>query len=75
MTKKTVGNRVLTTQSVHAACALEPFCCTRFPGEEELLRSKGVQVVVLNDKDCIDLMKRYIEENPEVRGISAGESI
>ena len=38
-----------------------------FQGEEELLRSKGVQVVVLNDKDCIDLMKRYIEEKPEVR--------
>jgi cytosine/creatinine deaminase len=39
-----------------------------FQGEEELLRSRGVEVIVADDKDCIDLMKKFIEEKPEVRG-------
>jgi hypothetical protein len=37
-----------------------------FLGEEDLLRSRGVEVIVANDKDCIDLMKKFIEEKPEV---------
>jgi len=39
-----------------------------FKGEEELLRSRGVEVIVADDKDCIELMKKFIEEKPEVRG-------
>jgi tRNA(Arg) A34 adenosine deaminase TadA len=39
-----------------------------FQGKEELLKSRGVEVVVLNDKDCITLMKKFIEEKPEVCG-------
>ena len=35
-------------------------------GEEELLRSRGVEVVVMDDKDCKDLMRRFIRENPQV---------
>jgi cytosine/creatinine deaminase len=35
-----------------------------FLGEEELLRSRGVRVDVLNDRFCIDLMARFIEEHP-----------
>lgn len=38
-----------------------------FVGEEELLRSRGVDVVVLDDPECIDLMERFIKEKPEVR--------
>lgn len=37
-----------------------------FMGEEELLRSRGVQVEVLQDRECIDLMTRFIEEKPEL---------
>jgi cytosine/creatinine deaminase len=37
-----------------------------FQGEEELLKSRGVEVVVLNDRECIDLMKKFIDEKPEV---------
>jgi cytosine deaminase len=37
-----------------------------FQGEEGLLKSRGVHVVVLDDKDCIALMKKFIEEKPEV---------
>ena len=35
-----------------------------FLGEEELLRSRGVEVEVLHDAECEALMQRFIEENP-----------
>ena len=37
-----------------------------FGGNEEFLRSKGVEVIVVNDKDCIDLMARFISEKPQL---------
>ncbi len=37
-----------------------------FMGEEELLRSRGVQVEVLQNEECIGLMSRFIEERPEL---------
>ena len=41
-----------------------------FMGDEELLRSRGVEVVVLDDDKCKTLMAQYIREKPEVmRGI------
>ncbi len=36
-----------------------------FMGEEEWLRSRGVEVEVVNDKDCIDLMHGFIQLKPE----------
>mgnify|MGYP000423736609 CR=1 FL=1 len=36
-----------------------------FLGEEELLRSRGVEVVVADDERCIALMERFIAERPE----------
>lgn len=35
-----------------------------FLGEEEWLRSHGVRVDVVNDRRCIDMMRRFIDENP-----------
>jgi cytosine deaminase len=35
-----------------------------FQGEEELLRSRGVTVDVLQDQRCIDLMTRFIAAQP-----------
>ncbi|HEX2835643.1 MAG TPA: nucleoside deaminase [Thermoanaerobaculia bacterium] len=35
-----------------------------FLGEEELLRSRGVQVDVVQDAQCIELMRRFIEAHP-----------
>jgi creatinine deaminase len=35
-----------------------------FGGNEDFLRSRGVEVVVVNDPDCIDLMARFIREKP-----------
>ena len=37
-----------------------------FVGEEDLLRSRGVQVVVLNDSRCEKMMRDFIKEHPEV---------
>ncbi|HSR12927.1 MAG TPA: nucleoside deaminase [Thermodesulfobacteriota bacterium] len=35
-----------------------------FMGEEELLRSRGVAVEVLQDPRCIELMRQFILKNP-----------
>ena len=35
-----------------------------FLGEEEHLKSRGVDVEVLNDSTCIGLMEKFINENP-----------
>ncbi len=37
-----------------------------FTGEEALLSSRGVRVEVLQDEACIGLMRRFIEERPEL---------
>lgn len=35
-----------------------------FRGEEDLLRSRGVEVTVLQDGRCIEMMRRFIREQP-----------
>ncbi len=37
-----------------------------FMGEEDLLRSRGVEVIVLDDDECYELMNMFIREYPEV---------
>ncbi len=37
-----------------------------FQGEEEWLRSRGVEVTVVNHEGCISLMRKFIEEKPEL---------
>ena len=37
-----------------------------FRGEEDYLRSKGVDVKVLQDETCITMMQKFINENPEL---------
>jgi len=37
-----------------------------FLGEEALLRSRGVEVEVLQDPECVALMRRFIAERPEL---------
>jgi cytosine deaminase len=39
---------------------------TTFGGNEDFLRSRGVEVVVADDPDCIALMRRFIAERPEL---------
>ena len=45
-----------------------------FMGEEELLRSRGVQIEVVQSERCMDLMRRFIEENPAVWNEDIGET-
>jgi cytosine deaminase len=37
-----------------------------FMGEEELLRSRGVQVEVVQDERCVAMMKQFIATHPEL---------
>ena len=37
-----------------------------FYGEEDLLRSRGVRVEVVQDPRCIEMMERFIAERPEL---------
>ncbi len=39
---------------------------TTFGGNEEFLRSKGVEVIIADDADCIALMTKFIAEKPEL---------
>ena len=39
---------------------------TTFGGNEDFLRSKGIEVLVADDPDCKALMTRFIAENPEL---------
>jgi cytosine/creatinine deaminase len=44
-----------------------------FMGEEDLLRSRGVQVDVVDDERCVALMRRFIETHPELWNEDIGE--
>jgi cytosine deaminase len=37
-----------------------------FPGEFDLLRSRGVEVVVLDDQRCVDMMQAFQRDNAEL---------
>lgn len=44
-----------------------------FLGEEELLKSRGVQLQVLDDADCCGLMTQFISANPALWNEDIGE--
>lgn len=44
-----------------------------FMGEEDLLRSRGVRVDVVQDPRCVALMRRFIAEHPELWNEDIGE--
>lgn len=44
-----------------------------FMGEEELLRSRGVELTVLDDPACIDLMACLMREKPQLWNEDIGE--
>jgi len=44
-----------------------------FIGEEELLKSRGVEVIVVNDSECYNLMTKFIQEKPELWNEDIGE--
>ena len=44
-----------------------------FLGAEDLLKSKGVDVVVLQNDECIEMMETFIEQNPNLWNEDIGE--
>ncbi|WP_430467266.1 nucleoside deaminase [Winogradskyella ouciana] len=44
-----------------------------FLGEEDLLKSRGVEVHILNNKECIDMMNTFINNKPELWNEDIGE--
>lgn len=44
-----------------------------FPGELELLRSRGVTVVELDDSRCVELMREFQERYPDVWAEDIGD--
>ena len=44
-----------------------------FMGEEDLLRSRGVQLEVVQDATCVRLMKEFIASQPELWNEDIGE--
>lgn len=44
-----------------------------FMGEEALLRSRGVEVEVLDESKCIAMMQNFIQENPTLWNEDIGE--
>jgi cytosine deaminase len=44
-----------------------------FKGPEEYVRSKGVQMEILQDDDCIRMMREFIASQPELWNEDIGE--
>ncbi|NHI90209.1 MAG: nucleoside deaminase [Candidatus Thorarchaeota archaeon] len=44
-----------------------------FQGPEQYVRSRGVEVVVLDDPECIRMMEKFIKENPILWNEDIGE--
>jgi cytosine deaminase len=44
-----------------------------FYGGEDYLRQRGVEVLVLDDAECVEMMGTFIRENPELWDEDIGE--
>jgi creatinine deaminase len=38
---------------------------TTYTGPEDVMRSNGIEVIVLNTEECISISKKFIENSPE----------
>jgi len=46
---------------------------TTFKGPEEYLQSRGVELEILNDPECIEMMENFIREKPALWNEDIGE--
>ena len=46
---------------------------TTFKGPEDYLRSRGVELVILNNEECIRMMRDFIQARPELWNEDIGE--
>ncbi len=45
-----------------------------FAGPEEYVESRGVSLSIMDDKECIDLMRQFISDHPELWNEDIGKS-
>ena len=45
-----------------------------FMGEEEYLKSKGVEIIMMDNQACKDIMEKFIAEKPELWNEDIGEN-
>ena len=45
-----------------------------FQGPEEYLRSRGVELTIIDDDACVQLMREFIDKNPDLWNEDIGES-
>ena len=45
-----------------------------FMGEEEYLKSKGVEIIMMDNQECKDIMEKFIAEKPELWNEDIGEN-
>lgn len=45
-----------------------------FEMEEELLKSRGVEVEVVNNKECYGLLQKFIKKNPDIWNEDIGQT-
>ena len=46
-----------------------------FMGDEQVLRDHGVELIVLQDQECIQLMRGFIQQNPSLWNEDIGKEI
>lgn len=46
-----------------------------FRGEESLLNQRGIKTTILNDTQCIQMMREFIDTNPDLWNEDIGESL
>jgi len=44
-----------------------------FPGAEDFMKQRGVEVINLNNSECISMMEKFIREKPELWNEDIGE--
>jgi cytosine deaminase len=44
-----------------------------FPGAREFMENHGVEVIDLNNSECIEMMQKFIKEKPELWNEDIGE--
>jgi cytosine deaminase len=44
-----------------------------FQGPEDYLRKRGIELVILNEPECIELMQKFITDKPELWNEDIGE--
>ena len=44
-----------------------------FQGPESYVRSRGVEVEIVNDRHCVELMEKFIHDSPELWNEDIGE--